>query len=230
MKRVCNPGYLALLAQCFFTLQVHAEVRLDLNLKSKPSYRGVLQATDNNPVAQGLLEYVAESGFYTGLWASRLQTDRDGRDVEIDYFIGYQRRFAEWLAVDVTLQRYTYKGAEFGDDYDWNELQVATHLGDHFTLMGATGENWIGREERSHVLEASYRYALSDNITAFATLGQHFAKDVIGDNFAYREVGISTMLAGFGVHCSWTDTSGAEASRSRTDDTINFAVSRRFSF
>ncbi len=230
MKRASNFPGLTLLCLWALCSNAYAEVRLDLNLKSKPSYRGVLQVTDNNPVAQGLLEYAADTGFYAGVWASRLETPRDGRDVEIDYFVGYQRRLAEWLALDLTLQRYTYKGAEFGDDYDWTELQVATHWGDHLTVMAAVGENWIGRDERSHVVEASYRYAISDHVTAFVSVGQHFAEDVITDNFAYREVGLSTMLAGFGAHVSWTDIAGADPGPFRTDNTINLSISRRFSF
>lgn len=213
---------------CACGTSAYAELKLDLNLATKPSYRGILQATDNNPVPQGLMEYVADNGWYAGAWASRLHTEFDDRDSQVDFFVGYQHRFSERLAIDTTLQRYTYQGGEFGNGYDWTELQVAAHIGDNFTIMAGVGDNWIGRGERSSVLEASYRYAINDRYTMFATIGQHYAEDVIPDNFAYREVGINTVFLNFGLGISWTDTTGARTASFRTDDTLSLTISRRF--
>jgi len=203
------------------------EADLDVTVKSDASYRGVRQAFDDKPVYQAQLEMRRENGLYAGVWGSRANSIADSRDSEVDFYVGFQRRWNHGFATDFTLQRYTYQGAEFGKDYDWNELQVAAHLGDHFTVLGAVGDNWIGRNERSYLLEGTYRYALSAWLSGYATVGHQFAEQVVGRDFSYREAGLGVVLAGFDVVVSWTDTTGFDHNPFLTDDTWQVSLSRR---
>lgn len=227
MTRVSSLSLLVLLA---LSGMAKAETSFDLSLKTKPTYRGVLLATDNQPVVQALVEYTTETGLYAGIWASRLQTDQDGRDSEVDYFVGYQRRLTTWFAIDTTLQRYTYQGGEFGNRYDWSELQLATHLGNHLTLIVAAGDNWIGSKEHSYIAELSWRYAVNERFTVLGNVGKHFAERVIPNNFAYREAGLSTVFGGYGIQATWTDTVGIGTERFLADNTISLSVSRQIEF
>ena len=205
-------------------------VSLSLGVESRPSYRGVLQATDHQPVLHGLVEVAAESGWYAGVWASRFETVLDDRKSQVDYYVGYQARMSADFALAVNLQRYTYQGADFGNDYDWNEIQVKAFVGNHFSVLVGAGDNWIGRDQASYVLEGAYQYALSERFSAFATLGHHFAADVVGTNFSYREVGLGGKWLGFDVRVSWADAVGIDNHPVLADVTWSVSLSRRFSF
>ncbi len=223
-KRICIALALALtLAQPVAAIDGH----LDVAVRSKAAYRGVLQAQDDKPVYQGTVEVVGDNGAYVGAWLSRAHSERDDRDLEVDYFVGIQRQWNDKLATDVTLQRYTFHGAEWGNDYDWTELQLAAHVGDHLTLLAAVGDNWIGLDERSHVFEATYRYAITSWLNVYGSVGRSFAEDVIGRNYSYRELRIGGIVRGIDVQVSWSDTTMDDSAFA--DDTWSIGFTRRFS-
>ena len=109
----------------------------NLALTSDYVFRGISQ-TDRDPALQGGFDYAfGESGFYVGTWGSNVDfQDRDGPDVEIDFYGGFNHDFNDKWNGDISVIRYTYYGARdvYGDiDYNeyigklaWNKILTLT--------------------------------------------------------------------------------------------------------
>lgn len=116
-----------------------AESNLTWNLAVTSDYvfRGISQ-TDRDPALQGGFDYAfGDSGFYIGTWGSNVDfQDRDGPDIEADFYVGFSHDFSDKWNFDISAVRYTYYGARdvYGDiDYNefigklaWNEMITFT--------------------------------------------------------------------------------------------------------
>jgi uncharacterized protein (TIGR02001 family) len=96
----------------------------NLSATSDYVFRGISQS-GRDPALQGGLDYAfGESGFYAGTWASSIDfNDRNGPDIEVDLYTGWNHDIsADWNG-DISVIRYTYHGARpvYGN-VDSNEL------------------------------------------------------------------------------------------------------------
>ena len=112
---------------------------------------------------------------------------------------------------------------------DWTELQVAAHVGGRWTLLGSLGRDWLGSERSSYVFEATYRHPLPRLVTGYATVGHHFAADVLPDNFGYYEVGVAKSFWGVDVGVSYASTFGNESRRRAIREKWSVSVGKRVS-
>jgi uncharacterized protein (TIGR02001 family) len=109
----------------------------NLAVTSDYVFRGISQ-TDRDPALQGGFDYAfGESGFYVGTWGSNVDfQDRDGPDVEIDFYGGFNHDFNDKWNGDISVVRYTYYGArdvygsvnynEFIGKLAWNGMLTFT--------------------------------------------------------------------------------------------------------
>ncbi len=82
----------------------------EVTLLSDYRFRG-LSYSAGDPVAQGTVTLLHESGFYGGLFASSLSDDPFYGDVEIDIFAGWTGEIAPRLTADATVLYYYYPDA-----------------------------------------------------------------------------------------------------------------------
>jgi uncharacterized protein (TIGR02001 family) len=117
--------------------EAESNLTWNLGVTSDYVFRGISQ-TDRDPALQGGFDYAfGDSGFYVGTWGSNVDfQDRDGPDVEIDFYAGFNHDFNDKWNGDISVLRYTYYGERdvYGSlDYNeyigklaWNEMVTFT--------------------------------------------------------------------------------------------------------
>ena len=100
-------------------------------------FRGISQ-NNRKPAVQGGFDYsFGDSGFYVGTWGSNIDfQDRNGPDVEVDFYAGFNHDFSDQWNGDISVIRYTYYGArnvygsvdynEFIGKLAWNKMLTFT--------------------------------------------------------------------------------------------------------
>jgi uncharacterized protein (TIGR02001 family) len=189
-----------------------ADVNARLVLTSDYIYRGLSQSADAVTV-QGSLEYQFEAGVFAGVWLSqidygfdqaetalpgeympytdnRTEDDVDFANLEVDYFVGFERRVAKQFAFDVSLVHHDYRGSQGGLDLDWTELSVSAYLYDHWIVSLGVADRWLAEKQNTGNVELSYLYPLPLGIIFDVTLGVQYAEDMIDSTLTYAESGV----------------------------------------
>ena len=189
-----------------------AEMNARLVLTSDYIYRGLSQSSDAVTV-QGSLEYQFESGVFVGVWlsqidygfdreedvlpgeympyvGSRIEDNLDFANLEVDYFVGFERRLAKHFAFDVSLVHHDYRGSRGDLDFDWTELSVSAYLYDHWIVSLGVADRWLAEKQNTGNVELSYLYPLPLGIIFDVTLGLQYAEDMIGSTLIYAESGV----------------------------------------
>ncbi len=102
-----------------------AEVSFNVGVASNYLFRGVTQ-TDDGAAIQGGIDFEAANGFYIGTWASNV--DFDGAGYELDLYLGYAVEFDGGLGLDVGYLYYAYPDAN-PDDIDFSEVYLELSYG-----------------------------------------------------------------------------------------------------
>lgn len=163
-------------------------------------FRGASQ-TDEGPALQAGLTWTASSGFYVGGWASNVDLDVDGPDVELDTFIGYSTDLGgdDFVNLDVMLNRYNYLGGN-GSDLAYNELYTTLTFAGSYSLQATyTNDVWASGEDGWY-----FGAAASWELPADFSLGVNVGKSLFDSSVArdYTDWGVS-------VGKSWGDFSAA---------------------
>ncbi len=103
----------------------HAEASFNVGVASNYLFRGVTQ-TDDRAAIQGGIDFEAESGFYLGTWASNV--DLDGAGYELDLYLGFATELDNGLGFDVGYIYYAYPDAS-PDDIDFGEIYASISYG-----------------------------------------------------------------------------------------------------
>jgi len=173
-------------------------------------YRGLSQ-TDSDPAIQGGFDYTHSSGFFAGLWASNVDfaTARprdEPRDLEIDYYVGYNRELGSNWSAQATLIRYTYPGADSGFHYDYNELLVdATFRGLVTAGLGYTNDIF-GSDASAVTYELTGRYPLAQHFDLQAGVGLFDLDDLLDESYLYWNLGVSAFVGRFSFDLGYFDT------------------------
>jgi uncharacterized protein (TIGR02001 family) len=186
-----------------------ADLRLGAAIASDYVFRGVVQ-TDQGIAYQAVAEIESAHGFYGGVWTSRVDYAFDERNAEVDWFAGWLIRISDAFALDAGIVRYTYDADFAGEETDWTELQLATHVHDRWSFLVAAARGWLATDERSYVAEATYRHPLPALVVLDATWGQQFADAVIDQRYGYGELGLSRAFGPIDVRLAVADTFGAD--------------------
>lgn len=187
----------------------YTQTKLELSLSTQNLYRGLRQ-TASGPTFSGSLDYMGESGFYAGIWASRVKFERpfDERDSEIDYYLGYQRQLQPNFAIDFGVTRSTYHG-DSTLNYDWTEYYLNTVIRDRWLLTLGVGDGWLGREHTSLNAALTYRHPISETLTTDLTIGHQEIKRLLGFNYQYASAGLVKSWRAFDVRCAYSTTHNA---------------------
>lgn len=153
-----------------------ATVSWEVSAVSDYLFRGVSQ-TDEKPTLQGNLTWSAASGFYVGGDVSGVDYGPGDPWLELDYVVGYGRDFGQSMALDLSLNRYTYIGAS---ELDYNELIATATLADAYSLtVGYTNNIW-NTDTTGWYYAAGAEWALPADVTLSASAG----RTRFGDNLA----------------------------------------------
>ncbi len=105
----------------FLSAYTCAEVSSSVKLTSDYTFNGVSQ-TRNDPALQASLDYTAESGFYSGTWASNVDFgSADDTNIEWDVYAGQYLQLNERIDLDIGIAYYTYHGDSASNNYYYPE-------------------------------------------------------------------------------------------------------------
>jgi uncharacterized protein (TIGR02001 family) len=188
-----------------------ADVTARLAISSAYLHRG-LEQTRSSPAYQAALEYQA-AGWFAGVWASTVDfASYDNRSSEIDYYLGYGKRYSRNLALEAVLIRYTYQGGSPRDD-NWGELQLSAYVADRLTLTWGIADGWWASDERARFVEGTYRHPLPARLTLDTTVGYQLADRAAGLDYGYAEAGVSRRWGNFTIRAGYAAVESAARAR-----------------
>jgi uncharacterized protein (TIGR02001 family) len=118
-----NKSIIAVAASCLLTLSASATAGISstVNLSSDYTFNGV-SLTGDEPALQASLDYAADSGFYTGTWASNFDFGAgDDTILEWDVYAGQYFQLNDRVGLDLGIAYYTYHGDSNSDTYNYPE-------------------------------------------------------------------------------------------------------------
>lgn len=185
-------------------------------------FRGIRQ-TDDGAAVEGSLEYQFERGFYLGIWTGRVafENSNDTRDVELDYFVGYQGRINPSMTFDTAVIRYTYPGQGDRLNYNWTQWTLGLNVFSRWFFRVGTEENWLGQEKTTRFADLGYRHPLPLEVTLDLTGSYHRVDDIdfAGRNYRHYEVALSRPIGPLQARIALvgTDSRGREIFGDRAD-------------
>ncbi|MDD5272299.1 MAG: TorF family putative porin [Methylovulum sp.] len=167
-----------------------------LSFLSDYVYRGYSKSRGNQ-VVQGQLDYQAEAGWFLG--AALSQASFDDHDypnyatVEAKPFVGMQWPLSTDWQAEASAYGYLYDGDVFGKPSDFGEIAAALHYQDSLSGKIAVAPSAYQRQATVDY-ELSYRRDVYQNIQLSAGLGFYQAKNLVGKDYLYWNLGGSWFL------------------------------------
>jgi uncharacterized protein (TIGR02001 family) len=125
MKRTNRIAALAVSALALSGSAIAGDFAFNLGVTSDYKFRGQSQS-QTNPAVFGGVDYVDESGFFAGAWASSVDfNDAASTYLELDLYAGYTHAFTDTTSGTVKLVYYLYPTADYppgSNSYDYLEL------------------------------------------------------------------------------------------------------------
>ena len=185
-----------------------AEWRGAAGFTSDYAFRG-WQYSENTSAATLFVEYQSNMGFYGSVWLS----EQEQKDIqyrgqrELDYILGYVGTLSESTAYDLSYTRYTFPKSVF--EYDWEEINLAFHVGQQWTMLLGVNRSQFRQGENGSVVELTYRdffdVMLVDNVLVDMSLGR-VGNESLVNNYYYYEIGFSKQFKKLQSRIAWTDT------------------------
>jgi uncharacterized protein (TIGR02001 family) len=195
-------------------------------------YRGYSKS-GNAPTVRANVDYAHSSGFFGGLWISRVDFQDKAyshpSNVEFYPYVGYSYKLADQWRLDGSVARYAYDGRLFGKSSDYNEYSASVHYSDILTARVDFANDAYNRGGATVNYEISGRYPLGKSLSISAGLGLNQASDVIGYDWLYWNTGISWFFKYGALDLRYVDT--AELSSSEEPNGLEFPqLKNRFVF
>ena len=205
-----------------------SELNAIATLTSEYIYRG-LALSDGDPALQFGVDYEHDSGLFVGAWASTIDlSSRFGqRDVELDFYAGFNYAAKKSWQTSLTVLRYTYPGETGSHSYAYNELLLAASVGEHFSLELGYTNDLYGLDRIGRHWEVRTEWPVSGAWMIGAALGGNDMSDLGAPHYLHWDVGASARLSRFTFDLRWYDNepAGGPASAISAGSHIVFAVS-----
>ena len=184
-------------------------------------WRGYSQ-TDEDAAISGSFDYGNSSGFYAGIWGSKVGFAKDA-DIEIDVYAGFSNEVGDsGVSYDVGALRYMYPGTTNSSDHngdgepdgsgdlDWNEFYGFLSYS-FFNIGVAYSGDFANSSETAIYYSAGFDYDLPQEFALSVGAGLYdYDEDIYGSNSPDSAVdyhlGVSKEFIGFGFDLTYYDT------------------------
>jgi uncharacterized protein (TIGR02001 family) len=221
---------LAILAAATLTLPASAlagDFTFNLGVTSDYKFRGQSQS-QTNPAVFGGVDYVDESGFFAGAWASSVDfNDVADTYMELDLYAGYTHAFTDATSGTVKLVYYLYPTADYppgSNDYDYLEL-VASLSHNFGPVTGgleiAYSPDYFFESDTGVALTGSLSAPLVDSwwvfdggIAASAKLGYQWIDDNTNfgtPDYLFYDVGLTAKISKLALDIRYVDSDLSDA-------------------
>jgi uncharacterized protein (TIGR02001 family) len=226
-----NTTYrLALLAATALALPVQAiagDFTFNLGATSDYKFRGQSQS-QTNPAVFGGVDYVSESGFFAGAWASSVDfNDAADTYLELDLYAGYSHAFSDTTSGTIKLVYYLYPTADYppgSNDYDYLEL-VASLSHNFGPVTGgvelAYSPDYFFESDAGVALTGSLSAPLADKLWIFdgglsasAKLGYQWieANANFGTpDYLFYDIGLTAKISNVAIDVRYVDSDLSDA-------------------
>jgi len=161
-------------------------------LTSDYFWRGYSKS-NGEPSLQVNAEYVADSGFYGGLWIAGIDFNEPAgsgkSQVEWLPYVGYSFKSDDEWVLDFQLVQYIYDDELFNRKSDYSELYGFLHYRDVWTLEVSVADDTYNRDAASANIQVNGRYPLTPRSQAAGGLGYYRAIDVLDYDYLYWNLG-----------------------------------------
>ena len=178
-------------------------------------YRGYSKTADS-PSIRANLDYSLPSGFYAGVWLSRLDIQEksysDPSEIELYPYVGFSYKLNDDWRLDTAISRYIFDGRLMGRYSDFNEYSAAIHFRDLVSARIDFSDNLYHRGKAGLNYELSGRYPILDVLKVSAGAGYNQTVSVLeydtlywnfGFTFFYKYVALDVRY----IDTFWTATS-----------------------
>ena len=203
-------------------------------------FRGISR-TDSDPALQGGLDAIHETGFYTGVWGSNVQS---AGNLELDYYAGYKNSLNEQISFDTGVIYYDYPGGSLGGgvdaeyweiygglSYDLAQAIISGKISYSPDYFGETGTGLYYEAGLNVPLPLELDLALHAGYQTIddgeASKGGFFSSNE--DSYSDWSIGITKKLAGAGFNITYSSTSLNRKDCGNTNicnDTLVFSISK----
>ena len=205
-------------------------------LSSDYMWRGSSQ-TDNEPAISGSLDYGHASGIYAGVWASNVDSMKNGDQahLEADIYAGFSSEFGDTgIAYDLGAMRYIFPGT---DGADWNEYYAALSYS-LFSLKVSHTEDFGGSDEQATHYLLGFNYDLPYDVALHANYAFYDFDDIdavfgttpnnLDNPLQDYAIGVSKNIIGLDWDVTYYETlsEGKDATENKNAGSDNKADSR----
>ncbi len=187
----------------------------NLGVATDYRYRGLMQ-TNGKPAVQGGFDIGHSSGFYVGNWNSSISwlSDADpdvSSSVEMDFYGGYSRSFANDVTLDVGVLHYYYPGRYPGgfNDPDTTEAYVSVGYGPVSFKYSHAFTDLFGTPDSKHSqyfdLSAAWPTGLY-GIELSGHVGRQEIRNWSEGSYTDWSIGLSRQFGRFGASLTYVDT------------------------
>lgn len=176
-------------------------------LTSDYVFRGV-SYSDDHAAAQGGVDLALDSGLYAGVWASTVDIERavSARDVEVNYYAGYNHELnADWT-IGANVVQYTYPGAEGPIDYDFREYSLIANFRDRAWLEYSYSPDLFHTSQATQNVEIYAEWPVASNFLLGAGAGYYDVSELSGTGYGHWQVGITRPFRRFSLDLRYHDT------------------------
>lgn len=196
----CLPSALSLPAAA-------AEVTGYAVLTSDYVFRGV-SYSDGNPTAQAGVDASLANGIYAGVWASAIDVSVGStqRDVEINYYLGWDYGVSADWTIGANVVAYTYPGTIGPIDYDYFEYSTVVNFRDRAWLEYSYSPDLFHTSRHTHNIEVYGEWPLPRKLLLGLGAGYYDVGALSGAGYAYWQLGITRPFGRVSVDLRYHDT------------------------
>lgn len=200
--------HVGILIALLWVTGAHAQFSSDLAATTDYDFRGV-SLSSRDPAFQASLDYTfGDSGFSAGVWASNVDFGPDyDTDVEVDYYVDYERALGDTFSLLAGLALYTYPGS---DDVETSPEAYVGFGAGGFELMQWFTDDYSALGQTAFYTEANYTASLSDSLALIFHAGYSYGNAFEDAEVLDYAVGLDYTAGHFvlGAKLVGTDASG----------------------
>ena len=207
---------LALSAACSVTYA--QDVTVYAAITSDYVHRGISNSDEHGAIQLGL-DVSADNGLFGGIWASTtdITTGNRNRPREVDYYLGYVHFFDDDWSTTVSINRYSYPGADTNIDYDYTEWAVIVGYQDDLWFEIDYTDSLFGHNEPAFNFEALARWPLPAELSLTAGVGYFDVSEIADNGYWYWQIGTSRSFNWLTIDLRYHDTGDVPARISVAD-------------
>ena len=215
----------------FAPISAAAELSGVATLTSEYIYRG-MEVSNGNPAVQLGIDYGHDSGFFAGAWATTadLTSPAGQRDVELDYYAGFQFVSDSPLSAMVTVLRYTYPGQSTLRSYDYTEFLVSADWRENYSIEFAFTKDLYGFDNIARHWALRTEWPVHGVWVLGASLGTNDMSDAGVSPYLHWDIGASARFSRLTFDLRWYDNEPLDGFAARYETHSRFVLSASAAF